>query len=287
MNTLSIFTGGIGDCLLVGPAFAHLREQGPLDLAGNPERLALIQAAGACDAIHNLDRIEFHTAFDKPSPKLRDFVHEYDCVIVWMRDDGEIKKAIQNCGVSNVQVFPGLPPEHWQSHATDYYTSCVDPARREPRPPLRIANWEDETPAESHDVIIHPGSGSPNKNWPIENFVTVANHLEKTGRHVAWIQGPAETALEYPTNAAIIEADSLMAIAQQLAKANLYIGNDSGITHLAAATGCATVAIFGPTDPAIWAPRGDHVCVATNYPWPTQEVIMEVLVSLDNTDLFQ
>jgi len=46
-----------------------------------------------------------------------------------------------------------------------------------------------------------------------------------------------------------------------LAEAALYIGNDSGLTHLAAATGCPTIALFGASDPAVWRPLGDHVRV--------------------------
>ena len=44
-----------------------------------------------------------------------------------------------------------------------------------------------------------------------------------------------------------------------LARAGLFLGNDAGVSHLAAATGAPTLALFGPTDPALWAPVGPRV----------------------------
>jgi heptosyltransferase-3 len=63
-----------------------------------------------------------------------------------------------------------------------------------------------------------------------------------------------------PLNGAV-RIDNLYELACWLARGRLYIGNDSGITHLAAAAGTPVLAIFGPTDPEIWAPRGPHVRV--------------------------
>jgi ADP-heptose:LPS heptosyltransferase len=53
----------------------------------------------------------------------------------------------------------------------------------------------------------------------------------------------------------------LPVLAARLAQCRLYVGNDSGVTHLAAATGCPTVALFGESDPRVWAPRGERVTV--------------------------
>jgi ADP-heptose:LPS heptosyltransferase len=72
---------------------------------------------------------------------------------------------------------------------------------------------------------------------------------------VRWCAGPEE-----PLPGAVRIAD-LYELACWLATARIYIGNDSGITHLAAAVGTPVVALFGPTDPRIWAPRGPHVRV--------------------------
>jgi ADP-heptose:LPS heptosyltransferase len=56
--------------------------------------------------------------------------------------------------------------------------------------------------------------------------------------------------------------DDLYELACWLAAARVYIGNDSGPTHLAAAAGTPVVALFGASDPAVWAPRGPRVEIA-------------------------
>lgn len=95
-------------------------------------------------------------------------------------------------------------------------------------------------------AIIHPYSSSPKKNWPLENFQAVAAQLE----NVEWcIPGQIEDLYE---------------LACWISTASVYVGNDSGISHLAAAVGTPVVAIFISTDPRIWAPRGDHVAVLEN-----------------------
>jgi ADP-heptose:LPS heptosyltransferase len=69
-------------------------------------------------------------------------------------------------------------------------------------------------------------------------------------------------------------------LARRLAATNLYIGNDSGITHVAAAVGCTTLAIFGATDPSIWAPKGMDVTVLRGDPWPSLEDVLAAGVRL-------
>jgi heptosyltransferase-3 len=77
---------------------------------------------------------------------------------------------------------------------------------------------------------------------------------------VAWCAGPED---DLP---GARRFDDLYELARWLAAASLYIGNDSGITHLAAAAGAPVIAIFGPTDPALWAPRGPRVRVIQGNP---------------------
>ena len=62
-----------------------------------------------------------------------------------------------------------------------------------------------------------------------------------------------------------------------LAGARVFLGNDSGITHLATAAGCPTVAVFGATDPRVWAPRGTHVTVLQGDPWPDVPTVIEAV----------
>jgi hypothetical protein len=101
-------------------------------------------------------------------------------------------------------------------------------------------------------VAIQPFSGGAKKNWPLERFRAVSRSLPKA---VEFCAGPDDE-LE---NA--VRISNLYDLACWLAEAEFYLGNDSGITHLAAAVGTPVFALFGPTDPAVWAPRGRHVRV--------------------------
>lgn len=270
MRAVVVHTGGIGDFLLACPALARLAREGPIDLVGNRSRLDLAVAAGIAAAAHALDAVDFASVFTEPSSRLRDFLARFDRCIVWMRDeDGHVRRAVQRCGVRDVRVFAGLPPPGWREPASRYYLDCLGMADA---PPLRLAIAP--APA-AHDVIIHPGSGSVKKNWPLDRFQALAVELRAKGRAVIWCLGPAEADMQFADGNPCLRAASLVSLAGELAAARLYIGNDSGVTHLAAAVGSPTVAVFGPTDPRVWAPRGDHVTVAQGTPWPEAAAVLE------------
>ncbi|MBP6701931.1 MAG: glycosyltransferase family 9 protein [Vicinamibacteria bacterium] len=111
-------------------------------------------------------------------------------------------------------------------------------------------------------TLIHPGSGSPRKNWPIERFRELSLELLTLGHAVVWIRGPAESGeVVPPAGVECLDHPSLPSLARTLAAARLFIGNDSGVSHLAAAVGAPTVALFGPTSSEIWAPDGERVRV--------------------------
>jgi heptosyltransferase III len=101
-------------------------------------------------------------------------------------------------------------------------------------------------------AVIHPFSGSAKKNWKLERFRELAARLPI---EVCWCAGPQEALAD------AVRIDNLYELGCWIRTARIYIGNDSGITHLAAAAGTRVVAIFGPTDPAVWAPRGERVRV--------------------------
>jgi len=119
-------------------------------------------------------------------------------------------------------------------------------------------------------AAVHPGSGGRSKCWPLERFCDLATSIwNKLECHVLWIRGPAEERIDYallcaatpPGTAHVVEGLTLPQLAAVLERSTSYIGNDSGVTHLAAAVGTATVAVFGPTDPHVWSPRGGDVAV--------------------------
>jgi heptosyltransferase-3 len=117
-------------------------------------------------------------------------------------------------------------------------------------------------------AVIHPFSGSAKKNWPLERFRELAARLALP---VRWCAGPEEALDD------AVRFENLRELARWLATARIYIGNDSGITHLAVAVGIPVVAIFVASDPEIWAPRGDRVVVVNAQ---TNPDVFEIATSL-------
>jgi ADP-heptose:LPS heptosyltransferase len=123
----------------------------------------------------------------------------------------------------------------------------------------------------SKAIVVHPGSGSKKKRWPLERFVEVVSTLQdEHGVRVVVVRGPAEgpeteRAFEGrgigPCVPVLLKDLSLIELASAIEGCHLFIGNDSGITHMAAALGLPTLAIFGPSASARWAPRGRKVLV--------------------------
>jgi ADP-heptose:LPS heptosyltransferase len=116
-------------------------------------------------------------------------------------------------------------------------------------------------------VLLHPGSGSPKKLWSPAGWLSLVDKMVTRGKtQLVLVEGPADSHIVQNLRSHLkieshIHLDNwpLGRLAAFMGHADLYIGNDSGITHLAAACGTATIALFGPTDPNIWAPKGSRV----------------------------
>ena len=105
-------------------------------------------------------------------------------------------------------------------------------------------------------ILLMPGSGGPAKNWPAENYLRLAGRLALSTPVLA-VLGPAEAGLESDfAKLQIISNPGLGALAGLARLSSAFVGNDSGVSHLAAAAGARGVVIFGPTDPARWRPLG-------------------------------
>jgi ADP-heptose:LPS heptosyltransferase len=118
-------------------------------------------------------------------------------------------------------------------------------------------------------VAVHPGSGSRAKNWAADRFAALVQRLHRScGARSLVVAGPADKHAVGEMQRALAGVECIPAydlplplLAALLARCQAYVGNDSGPTHLAAALGVPTVAIFGPTDPDLWAPREPSVQV--------------------------
>lgn len=134
-------------------------------------------------------------------------------------------------------------------------------------------------------VVLAPGAGWPGKIWPADRYAQLADWmLERHNLRSVVLGSPSESPLGRQIETAVrhrvvnlIGKTSLGVVGALVRKARLYVGNDNGLLHIAAAVGCSTVAVFGPTFFEKWAPRGPHHCVVSNrdeacplilcYPW--------------------
>lgn len=122
-------------------------------------------------------------------------------------------------------------------------------------------------------VIIHPGSGGPDKCWPPEHFVELAQALKADAHEVHIVLGEVERERwtteqkrAIATVATLHHPPDLVTLFGLLQSAKLYIGNDSGPTHLAAISGVPTLALFGRDNEISWRPVGPHVRLLKQVP---------------------
>lgn len=115
-------------------------------------------------------------------------------------------------------------------------------------------------------VVVHPGSGSRQKCWPLERFAVLAERLNAKGRAARFVLGEVERERFSSDDLArlgriapVIWPSNYIELLDELAQASMFVGNDSGPSHLAGIIGLPTVAIFAPTDPTVWRPLGPRV----------------------------
>jgi heptosyltransferase-3 len=120
-------------------------------------------------------------------------------------------------------------------------------------------------PAAGGHAVIHPFASLPEKTWPAERFLTLAAHLRNSGLEPVFLAGPADDATPFAPYR-VLHGAPLDEVKNLIAGAQLFLGNDSGPAHIAAAFGLPVAVIFGASNPATWAPwrTESRVLVATN-----------------------
>jgi hypothetical protein len=188
-----------------------------------------------------LDMLEFNA-----NQQLMQQLRGFDSIASWYgTNQPEFRACVKGLPF---EFFTAIPPGDCGMHAADFFAAQVGAPTDPAIPRIECLRGDGGL------AVIHPFSGSPKKCWPLDRYQALARQLEPH-MPVRWCAGPEERLPD-----AVRIAD-LYELACWLATARVYIGNDSGITHLAAAVGAPVVALFGPTDPRIWAPRGRQVRV--------------------------
>ena len=264
---LVIRAGALGDVLLTRQAMACLRRRFPraaVTLVAPLPQARLALWGGLADRVVGFDEPALGPLVTGDARKWPPQLEIPDLLVAWVRDHGAVRTGASRLGVRETLGCAPLDAISARRHMADWLSAslapmceCADP------PPLLAAPGTDGQ--SSGYVVLHPGSGSARKNYP--DWTAVMARLE-VRMPVCVLHGPADSAAIDGLVAAwpaglpaprLVRDPSLDELARLLGGATLYLGNDSGVSHLAAATGAPSVVVFGPTDPEIWKPVGPCV----------------------------
>jgi len=306
---LIIHQGAIGDLILSLPSLYAIRTTFRgyhIEALGYPQTLSLLHQRFYVESITSIDRALFAALYrdeKTDDAALINYFERFERIFLfggWKHARvARIIKSLTYASVVRIDPFP----EDTSIHVIDYQLKQVKQGGVQPSltVPMLFPTATDVEQAScllaSRGVIIpddiviavHPGSGSNRKNMPAEHFVACLKYL--SGQQKCWvllIQGPADEAEcrqieQLCSGVHLIKADKfeLPLLAALIQHCHVYIGNDSGITHMAAALGVPTIALFGPTDPRVWGPRGKAVCIMQaesdhcGLRWPMSDMVAE------------
>ena len=281
---LVIRGGAIGDFILTLPALRLLRENFPaahLEILGYRHIAAVADGRFYADAVRSIEYAELSRFFIPQIERdagLASYFRSFQQVISYLYDPDQIfENCLRESGVKNLLCASGKLDD--SDHAVQQLARPLEKLALfldDPAPQLFPSSEDDAAATEllraaaGPIFALHPGSGSERKNWPLEKWRTAVQWLleHEPSAALLLIGGEAdEERLQFLAAAIpfgrLITAWKLPlpVLAAVIRKCRLFLGHDSGITHLAAATGTPVIALFGPTDLAIWGPRNPNVTI--------------------------
>lgn len=272
---LAVHPGALGDVILFGHLLAGL--DAPVTLVGGGEKARLLAGAGVVAGAMDFDALPIDELFAEPQPPrpiLPERLGRYGRLIsCFGGGDRRVElRLAAGCGASEAAFLPIRPPDGSTAHLLEHWRDMLG-LRKSPVPArwsvpddwrraagllLSEAGLDDTRPYH----LLHAGAGAEAKRWSIDGFVAVAGKLEQP----VFVLGPVELErwpdreVELLKSAgAVLASPELTTLACLLAGAAGYVGNDSGVSHLSAAVGAPTVAVFTATEPEQFAPQGPAV----------------------------
>jgi len=265
-RVLVIRGGAIGDFILTLPAIRLLRKTIAgchLEVIGYPAIAELARTAGLADSIRSFDHRTMAMLFAKNAPideALAEHLRSFNLVVSFLYDpDGLFRASMERVGVKTfIECSPRV--QHEGEHASKQLAKGLETlAMFLDDEQLGRAHFERRLDGKSR-IAIHVGSGSIKKNWPLEQWLRLADEL--SADEIVFITGEAEEARGVKiTSNNNWHALPLTELAARLGACTAFLGHDSGISHLAAACGVPSLLLFGPTNPAVWAPPQPWVSV--------------------------
>jgi ADP-heptose:LPS heptosyltransferase len=288
---LFIHPGALGDVLLSLPAMRAVRSAFPgrsatILTGGQVGRL--LRAGGEVDDCLAIEAGHLASLLAGPASLeegLRARLHRCDAAVAWMADtDGGLRRGLHDAGVGSVVIGSPFDQGRAGLHQAERYleiVAAIVPAQSvgwtAHVPPLILPRGRRSAEAGIQTgsgplVAIHPGSGSRHKCVQPDVLAWVAAKLRDSGRQPILIEGPADAAMVEGVRTrltffvAVARGLDVVEMAALLTSVSLFIGQDSGLSHLAALLGVPTIALFGPTDPRRWCPLGPRVRVLRGPP---------------------
>jgi heptosyltransferase III len=285
---LVVQAGSLGDFILTLPALRILRHRFPeayLEFMPQTFMLEISPDHWADRLSSPADRPGLELLFEKNAslpPETAEYFGDFDLIIWYGYDpDGVLSNNLRRTGCGGVILADWSPAADAGIHASDHVISALRPLgelSRDNEPEIKVSP---STGQEVRKLIgkydsprlcaVHPGSSSAAKNWPPQRFAAFIQKITaRNGLQVLLIEGPMDNESVHEVRSRIAGLDvpilqvPLGLLAAALAQCVLFVGNDSGVAHLAAAVGTPTIALFGPTDPLHWAPRGKRVITLKN-----------------------
>lgn len=287
MRKILVLRGGaLGDFIVTLPALTWLQRRWPtarIELVGNTTAAALATARGLIDVAHSQHEGRWAALFAPPETplpaELATWLAEFDLVFnAWPDPDGDMRRRFP---VRAGQTYLSAAPMPTLAPAAAHYCDALRDVGLNPSTtPSFIAlqpldtlaaasSFKPATARSQATIAVHPGSGSPRKNWPADRWQTLLTEL---GVPVLLILGEVERETwrarlsQLPDTVRPILMPALEELVTEISSCRLFLGHDSGVSHLAAACGVPCVLLFGPTDPAMWAPPTRHVRVLQSDP---------------------
>lgn len=258
MQKIFLFShrGALGDFVLTWPALVTLRwkfaDHHFVGL-GRPEYLKLAAEMGLVDAWHDCESAEFLPFYaGEMLPKILEGVSS---ALLWMEEEPKLRVLLHQKCQGPFHIHPPFPAAG--EHVMDYHLQCL-PYFSLPAVPEEDLFFPITTAKRGH-ALIHPGSGSAAKNFDPEFYAFLANELKsKRYPDTRILLGPAEQHLKplFEKRFPVVEPPDALELALALAEAGLFIGNDSGVSHLAAILGTKTLALYKSTNYQQWGVRG-------------------------------
>jgi ADP-heptose:LPS heptosyltransferase len=267
---LIVHPGALGDVVGLFPIMRALRRTyRPVTILCQGHIGRLASALGLADTWLPIEASWTASLFtDEPGAQSRRLLAPFARILAFSNSES-LAASLKRINGAIVCRVPPRPPADQRVHAADHALRQLLECGLLPETDAGIlAAPPDAAPPPknvgSTVTLLHPGAGSPRKRWPLTGFMEVSGLLVSRGAVAEFVIGPAEDDLvprlekQAPK---LHRPGDLLELLALLRSAGAYIGNDSGVSHLAAWLGLPSVVIFGPSDPVRWQPRGPAVAI--------------------------